>query len=29
MPFVTEALWQEMFKQEEPLLVKASWPTGK
>lgn len=29
MPFVTEALWQEMFKQEEPLLVKASWPAGK
>lgn len=31
MPFVTEAIWQELHKADlvkEPLLAKASWPTA-
>jgi valyl-tRNA synthetase len=28
MPFVTEAIWQEMkFEKDSPLLINAKWPT--
>ncbi len=27
MPFVTEAIWQEVGMKDEPLLISASWPT--
>ncbi len=26
MPFVTEAIWQEMFAKDNSLLIKESWP---
>ncbi len=29
MPFVTETLWQRMFKEREPLLALARWPSAK
>jgi len=27
IPFVTEAIWQELKNTEEPYLISASWPT--
>jgi valyl-tRNA synthetase len=29
MPFVTEAIWKEMPKQEEEMLITAAWPEVK
>ncbi len=29
MPFVTEAIWQEMFTKDDSLLIKEQWPSVK